>query len=275
MKKLAVLGPKGTYSDIAARKYLNGNDEYEIEYYQSIIKAINSVDDNTLAIVPFENTLDGFVFEALDSIIAKKLNIISQIKLDIDFAFCANTDDINKVETVFSQFKAYGQCLDFINSHSFDVIKTESNIVSLNMLKDSGENFGAIVPIHAIKDDEFPLEILHIADSKENETRFFLVSKDKKEIAKKNNLEASVLISSIIDRPGILFDILKVFHDYNINLKSILSRPLKTKMGAYNFYLELSLKDIELESLYELVNNNNNNEDNITLLGIYEAIEWT
>ena len=31
MKKLAVLGPKGTYSDIAARKYLNGNDEYEIE----------------------------------------------------------------------------------------------------------------------------------------------------------------------------------------------------------------------------------------------------
>ena len=232
MKKLAVLGPKGTYSDIAARKYLNGNDEYEIEYYQSIIKAINSVDDNTLAIVPFENTLDGFVFEALDSIIAKKLNIISQIKLDIDFAFCANTDDINKVDTVFSQFKAYGQCLDFINSHSFDVIKTESNIVSLNMLKDSGENFGAIVPIHAIKIDEFPLEILHIADSKENETRFFLVSKDKKEIAKKNNLEASVLISSIIDRPGILFDILKVFHDYNINLKSILSRPLKTKIGA-------------------------------------------
>ena len=38
MKKLAVLGPKGTYSDIAAKKYISDNNiDAQIEYYPSIL----------------------------------------------------------------------------------------------------------------------------------------------------------------------------------------------------------------------------------------------
>ena len=39
MKRIAVLGPEGTYSDIACKEYLKAIDEkYEIEYYTSILK---------------------------------------------------------------------------------------------------------------------------------------------------------------------------------------------------------------------------------------------
>ena len=62
MKKLAVLGPKGTYSDIAAKKYLYDNKlDFEIVYYPSILKTALALKDSDLAILPVENTLDGFV----------------------------------------------------------------------------------------------------------------------------------------------------------------------------------------------------------------------
>ena len=102
MKKVAVLGPKGTYSDVAKDNYLNSiNEEYETIYYPSIIKAINAIDDNTIAIVPFENSLDGFILESLDKMISNKLNVVKQIKLSIDFAFVANVSKIEDVKEVY------------------------------------------------------------------------------------------------------------------------------------------------------------------------------
>ena len=49
MKQIAVLGPKGTYSDIACQKYINENNlDLEILYYPSILKVSNAIDDNTI-----------------------------------------------------------------------------------------------------------------------------------------------------------------------------------------------------------------------------------
>ena len=102
MKKIACLGPEGTYSDVVCKKINNGK---EIVYYPSIIKAIDSVDDDTIAVVPFENTLDGFVMETLDRIINHNLTIRKQMKLDIDFAFVSNTSKIEDVKEVYCQFR--------------------------------------------------------------------------------------------------------------------------------------------------------------------------
>ena len=264
MKRIAVLGPKGTYSDKKKKKYLKfNNEDLETIYFPSIIKAINAIDDDTIAIVPFENSLDGFVLESLDKMISNKLNIVKQLKLSIDFAFVA--------KDVYCQFNSYGQCIDFITSNSFNVIKTESNIESLDRFKLAQKGFGAIIPIHALN-EEFPLIIKHISDSKNNETRFFVLNNKKGNKEFKNDVEASLVIKSILDRPGILFEILEKFHNENINLKSILSRPDKTGMGNYNFYIECSLgKDIE--GFNKLLKSfSNENEYKVNLLGVYEVI---
>ena len=271
MKKIACLGPEGTYSDVVSKMYNDGS--YEIEYYPSIIKAIDKVSASTIAIVPFENTLDGFVMESLDKIIKNKLKIRSQIKLDIDFAFVANTKRIEDVKEIYSQFKTYGQCLDFIESHDFKVIKTESNIESLNRLQNSKKGFGAIIPMHSLENNHFPLEILHVADSKNNETRFFVVDNNPILNEIKDNFEASVVITSVVDRPGILSEILEGFHNKKINLKSILSRPDRTQMGRYNFFIEFSLSKDMKDSFYNILREYENSKYfNITVLGVYEAL---
>jgi len=272
MKKIAILGPRGTYCDIAATKYLeNNNLELEKEYYPSIIKSIHSVNSNTVCMAPIENALDGVVTEALDEIIKSNLNIKCQLKLPIDFAFVSNNSDITKIKYVYVQFKAYGQCLDFINQYDFEIIKTESNILSLNKLQNSSLEYGAIIPIHKAYND-FKLKILNVADTRNNETRFFLLDNNKPNFDIETNFEASLVFTSIKDKPGVLYNILKEFYLKNINLKLILSRPSKS-IGKYNFYIEINAKIEEKDSFIELINEFMKSKDyKIKLLGIYNDL---
>ncbi len=274
MKRIVALGPKGTYCDVALKKYLNKiNDDLIIDYYPSIFRVSDFMDDDTLAIIPFENTLDGFVVEGMDQIIINGFNIISQIKLDIDFAFVSNANNIEDVKKIYVSFKALGQCTKFINEHNFQTIKCDSNIEALNNLNRWDNSYGAIIPIHALNDKDFNLKISHIADSKSNETRFFIVSKKKITEDLKSELEASIVITALKDRPGLLFNILKCFDDLNINLKSIMSRPMKTEMGQYRFYFECTLFKEDLELLDMLKEMFKNNQDFILqILGVYNKL---
>jgi prephenate dehydratase len=65
-----------------------------------------------------------------------------------------------------------------------------------------------------------------------------------------------IYIMPVIDRPGILFDILRRFYDNQINLISIMSRPTKLEMGTYNFYIEIGAfykhVDIILDTLRQI-----------------------
>ena len=272
MKKLAVLGPKGTYSDIAALKYISDNNlDLEVEYYPNILRTALALNGDNLAILPFENTLDGFVMESLDLIINSNYHIISQVKLNIDFAFVSNAKNIDDVNKVYCQFKAYGQCIDFISEYKFNIIRTQSNSETKELFDKDDSICGAIIPMHLLENTNYNIVIPHVSDRENNETRFFIVSKNNEEDELKEIIDASIVIVSTKDRPGMLFDILKEFHDANINLKSIMSRPLKTEMGKYKFYIECNLKREELNELKALVNKLNSIYT-VNLLGAYNEI---
>lgn len=274
MKKIAALGPKGTYCDIAVRRFLEENNfDYEIEYYPSIVKTANALEKTDLAIIPFENTLDGFVVEGLDQIIKNHYWISQQIKLNIDFAFVANAKNIENIKYCYCQFKAYGQCLDFITKNKFNIITTESNGESLDKIMEANEEYAAIIPMHLAAKNRFSINIPHVADSQNNETRFFIISKEKKDIEINDNMEASIVIESFgEDRPGTLYDILRQFHDEKINLKSIMSRPMKTEMGKYKFYFECTVNSSNVDKLNKIKNNIEKTNSRVSILGIYSSI---
>lgn len=268
MKDLAVLGPKGTYCDIATKKL---NDKYNVIYYPSILKTSLAINDSIDGLLPFENTLDGFVMETLDNLIKLDYHITYQVKLPITFSFVANCD-MNEVKEVYVQFKAYGQCIHFFSENDFKINITESNIISLDELLKNDKCCGAVVPTHVLEDYSFKTVINNVADSLHNETRFIYVSKENKYVLD-DNLLASLALTPLEDKPGVLFSILEMFNSYNFNLKAILSRPRKDEMGKYIFYIELELLKDEIDKMNNLINKLN--EDlmiNVKLLGIYNTI---
>ena len=83
----------------------------------------------------------------------------------------------------------------------------------------------------------FGLEVLKekIQDNGYNSTRFVVIGK---EIQPPTGRDKSSIVLTVDHRPGSLYKILEVFARFNINLTKIESRPAKTMLGQYLFYID-------------------------------------
>ena len=272
--KIAVLGPEGTFSEVAVKKYLNMNAlKGELIYFSSIEESVKALRYETidLAIVPLENLLDGFVQLTLDLLLEEKVKIVSDIDVPIHFDLLGNVDKKEDIKKVYVQFKAENQCRKIIRDIGANVISTSSNILSYKHLENRIYGEASIVPSH-INDSSVPFIIHDVADSKENYTRFIILKREKdKESSSsisKEKVKVSIFVVPEVDRPWLLFDILKVFKEHSINLTAIMSRPTKTKLGMYNFYIEFESYSSSIDTIYKVIDVLKEN-NHIKILGIY------
>ncbi len=268
--KMAVLGPQGTFSESALKKYeeIRGHT-FEKEFYNSITATFFAIGENCdIGIVPVENTLDGYVQRSLDMLLEQDLHIIDEVIIPIKFSLISNVKEKLDIKKVFVQFKANGQCLKFLNSLSdVQIVTTQSNTESYELFLANSENSCAIIPNHMFVENGY-FAIEDVTDSINNYTRFFVVKKDSSDTLISKNIKVSLFILSSEDKPGLLYSILEKFYRNKINLCSIISRPTKKNLGTYNFYIELSgtfeEKDIIKNTLKEL-----NLEYSLKIIGIY------
>lgn len=273
MKKIAVLGPKGTFSDVACHRYLDSIKEMaEIVFFPTILKTAVEGLELDYAILPFENTLDGYVMETIDAIMKYDYQIIAEVICPISFNFVSYEKELAEIKDIFVQFKTKGQCLNFLQNHDFHIHMTESNIDSLNQLEENKINYGAIIPAHTVN-DTYPLVMHGVEDQEHNETRFLVVTtKDIKPNFKKE-IKVSLSIYALADRPGILYQILAHFERHNINLTSVMSRPTKKELGNYNFYIEFLIQESDRMKVDLILEDLKKQSDfKIKVLGIYSNI---
>jgi len=265
MKTAAYLGPSGTYTSLALEKYSENIKNLRKISFSSISEVLASLDEVDFCIVPYENSLDGYVIEVIDLLLTNKFYITSSLTLEVDFSFISNKN-IDETTNVFVQFKARKQCLNFLKDNSLKFSCTESNVNTLeSFLKQ--EDSGAIVPTHLITKD-YPCLIKNVADNSDNFTRFVVIKKCLGNLKNGLNL-VTVSIRSKNDKPGLLLEILKSFKLNNINIRSIMSRPTKDCLGSYNFFMEFEIKKDEYENINNLITKLNLNKDfEVKILGI-------
>ncbi|QUH28571.1 prephenate dehydratase [Vallitalea guaymasensis] len=244
MNRIAVLGPKGTFTEVATKKYLASQGiKMQLEYYLSIRSTFQAIENGcAMGVIPIENTLDGFVQIILDLLTHSDLKIIHEIVLPIRFTLVANCNNIKEVTRVYTQFKAHNQCIDLIEKlGEIEIITTASNSTSYEKALNGDRNEAAIIPSHMLdKNEVFDLVVEDIADSIDNETRFIILSKElNDEDIVSVDWNTLFVVSNDVDRPGLLCEILNIFSDRGINLRSIISRPRKTGLGNYNFFIDV------------------------------------
>ncbi|MFL0196852.1 prephenate dehydratase [Clostridium sp. WILCCON 0269] len=242
MNKIATLGPKGTFSELAVNKYSELIDKnVEIVFYPTIAKVFNAIGrECEFGIIPIENTLDGYVQITLDLLSQRDLNIIYEIVVPIQFAFVGNSP-VGEIEKVYVQFKTQGQCYKFLEQYSnFKIITTESNGESFEQVKKGISGESAIIPKHILNTEKsFNFQIETVTDSKENETRFIMLSKESINYDINKRYKTSIVIIEAVDKPGVLSNILNEFSQRGVNLASIMSRPTKKALGKYHFFIDI------------------------------------
>ncbi|MBU1145803.1 MAG: ACT domain-containing protein [Firmicutes bacterium] len=256
MESIAVLGPIGTFSDEAKNQFqIIVKHSYDSLYCSTMEEVINAVKTKAiLAIVPIENTLDGYVQRNLDLLLQSEVSVIGELTIPIQFSMVANAKNIKDVNKIFVQYVAKGQCNEFFKTiPNVKIITTESNSESFQLFSKGIDHEGAIIPFHLFNSQPIKFGIENVTDSFHNETRFLIVKKGSFDqnlniLDKKNQLKVSLVVKEADDKPGVLFSILEEFSKRKINLISIMSRPTKEHMGKYNFFIELvaTLEDQEI-----------------------------
>lgn len=91
---------------------------------------------------------------------------------------------------------------------------------------------------------QYDLTVLEeaIEDESGNQTRFVVFSKNPSKKPSEKSLPFIIAgLQPATDRPGLLYEILSIFKQYDVNLSQIESRPNRTTLGSYVFYVRLDL----------------------------------
>ena len=248
IKKILFLGPKGTYSDFACKKFREKlNLKADFEPVSTITKIIETIDDdNTLAaILPMENSIEGIVRPTLDGIFSTKNDVKIQAQTQINIENCLiSYSKKEEITHIISHPQPLSQCQKYISANfGKDIILegASSTAAATAMLKDKGRGYASIGNELCAKMHNVPVIEKNINDNKDNQTRFVLVSREDFNFDKKIRTS---LVFSTKQEPGALADALEVFKKHNINLIYIESRPSKRVLGEYNFFVDLD-KDID------------------------------
>ena len=147
---------------------------------------------------------------------------------------------------------------------------------SLDLFLENKHNSAAIIPTH-IDTSNYRYVVKNVTDSLKNQTRFVRVTKKLDMVISTDNLMASLMVTPINDRAGLLYDILKVFSNYGLNLKAIVSRPRRDVMGRYSFYIEFDIQKDKLDIISKLTSELENDFNKVKIIGIYNRLqgeEW-
>lgn len=232
--KVALLGPKGTYTHQAAEKYFK---ELNPEFCSTIRDVFDS--EASLKFVPIENSLGGGVMETIDLLKEHNVQITGEVVLEIQHALISKENNKQDIKTVKSHPQALAQCKKIISKHSWDKKEENSTADAVKDLKD-----GEAALASEISAEINNVDILEksVQDRDVNVTRFLVLNGEVKTSEK-----SSLVLEPGEDRPGLLHAMLSCFAGHEINLSHIQSRPTKEKLGEYYFYVEAEASGKKLE----------------------------
>ena len=235
MLQVAFQGERGAYSEAAAIHFFK-NDIQTIPY-PTFYEVLESTEKgkSDYAILPIENSTEGSIGESYDLLLSTKLNGIGEIYYRIKHCLIG-FDDLEKIDTVYSHPQALGQCRRFIQEHKLKAIPTYDTAGSVKILLElKKNNLSCIASKIAAEIYKVPVIKEGIEDNTNNYTRFLLLGNKKPE---KTTSDKTSIIFSIKHVPGSLYSILEKFNANKINLTKIESRPTKSTLWEYNFYVD-------------------------------------
>ncbi|MEX1298690.1 MAG: 3-deoxy-7-phosphoheptulonate synthase [Desulfotignum sp.] len=248
VKTAAFIGEFGTYSHKAALSYF-GDDiaPVPMKGFRDIFEAVAS-GRSEYGVIPLENSLSGSIHENFDLLQEYDLKIIGEIVIRIQHALIAHKGAVKDgIKQVLAPPPALAQCSNYLDQYPWMArVPVAATSQAVKQVKDSGDT-GLAAIASTMAAQIFDMQILDesIEDDPRNYTRFAVIAREYK--GRKRVVKTSVIFSTG-NKPGALFEVMKIFSDYDINLVKLESRPIHGKPWEYMFYADLEA-DIEKKDL--------------------------
>jgi chorismate mutase / prephenate dehydratase len=234
---IAFLGPEATFTHKAAVEHFGHSASYVAELDISSVFREVEKGHADYGVVPIENSTEGMVNNTLDKFVESNLKICSEIVISVDHHLLSAESELSKIKRVYSHPQALAQCRHWLALHlpNAELLHTESTANAASRIV---KEKGAAAIASNFAGDVYGLNILvrNIQDQQNNYTRFLVLGDKQAEPTKKDKTSIAFVTK---DKPGILYHLLQPLSAAKINLTKIESRPLKTKVWEYMFFVDL------------------------------------
>ncbi|MCC7689487.1 bifunctional chorismate mutase/prephenate dehydratase [Serratia marcescens] len=242
--RIAFLGPKGSYSHLAARQYAARHFDRLIECgcqkFQDIFTQVETGQAD-YAILPIENTSSGSINEVYDLLQHTSLSIVGELTNPINHCvLIAGDSDLSQIETVYSHPQPFQQCSQFLNRFPHWKIEyTESTaaamekVAKLNSPKVAAlgsEAGGALYGLQVLEHN--------LANQQQNITRFIVLARKAIDVSEQVPAKTT-LIMATGQQSGALVEALLVLRDNGIIMTKLESRPINGNPWEEMFYIDV------------------------------------
>lgn len=234
---VAYLGPPGTFTHMAAKSSFGNAARYvDAATIPAVFDAVLR-GATTYGVAPIENSTEGAVTYTMDSLLETDVAIRGEIVLDVSQCLMGQSDDLGRIERVYSHPQALAQCREWLAKH----LPRAQLMVSLSTTAAARE--AAADPASAAIASRLAAELTglmvlreNIQDRKENATRFIVLAKED---APATGHDRTSILFATKDQRGALRRVLEIFDEEGINLSRIESRPRRGERWQYVFFVDL------------------------------------
>lgn len=243
--RVGYLGPAGTYSEEALRA--SAPEGVEQVPYATIYDAVMAVEEGDVdrSVVPIENALEGAVSVTLDTLAldATDVRIVAEVVHPIHHCVVAARElDLADVTRVVSHPQATAQCRAFLREHlsAAERVVAPSTSDAVLSVRDSPEPAVALGSRLAAELYDCRILVANVEDHPDNATRFvWLAASSDAGEAGPDGKTSLVFWGGDDQSPGWLVRALRELSDRGVNLTRIESRPRRTSLGHYMFFIDL------------------------------------
>lgn len=250
MKRIAIQGLRGSFHDIAAHQYFEGEQLQLIccATFEEVFQHMEA-DPTIIGLVAIENTIAGSLLHNYELLRDSGKTVVGEHKLHISHCICClPEDDWDTIGEVHSHPVALMQCREFLGGHpSLKAVEDEDTAGSAKLISEQHkQGWAAICSADAAR--LYGMKILedHIEDNKHNYTRFLVISHPQKAdlLRPLSESDKSSLVFSLPHDAGSLSHVLSVISFYDINLTKIQSLPVIGHEWEYMFYVDVTYENL-------------------------------
>lgn len=234
-------GVLGSFSHKACLRYFGAETSIQnLTSFRNVFEAV-SAGDASYGVIPVENSQTGSIHQNYDLLLEYDLKIIGELTIRIIHNLIgwegASTGNIKRI---YAPPQIFDQCKAFLNENpDVDLIASKDTAASVQRVKKNNDPQEAAI---ATKETAtlFGMTILKegIETNPRNFTRFVVIAREDMTGVSKNK---SSMTYSVSDKPGALYETLKIFADHQINIVKLESRPVHGKPWEYLFYVDAEM----------------------------------
>ena len=242
--RIAFLGPKGSYSHLAARQYAARHFAQFIESgCAKFADIFNQVETGQAdyAVVPIENTSSGAINDVYDLLQHTSLSIVGEMTVPIDHCvLVSGSTDLETIHTVYSHPQPFQQCTQFLNRYPhWNIEYTESTSAAMEKVAQAGSPNVAALGSEA-GGALYGLQVLEhaLANQSQNITRFIVLARKAVNVSDQVPAKTTLLMATG-QQAGALVEALLVLRNHSLIMTRLESRPIHGNPWEEMFYLDI------------------------------------